>query len=396
MAIKKINYLAKKNPMIGRKRSTTSKTSKETTKWYSTPSIIISIVALSSTLVFNAVNYNDKITENRSKSIASKIETVNSSIDELLNIQEKNLTTPNNLNLSVTYNVKRRIVFEKLIRQVNEVKEHISPDAFSIIGEQYLFDGNFEEALKAYQEQIKAVHRYRQVHRNKYDFTYEIVAFRNLGYIFHIKETPFYNLDSAQHYRSLSVSECKNIKGEAGLSYKGVSYYYWALSCLNNGEQKLANTLLDSAYITFGKLSPANSTKSSMLLQVEGIKTNNETNKNSIFDNVLGGIWTGRFPDNGKTYDLKAYITFNNFQANVSIDIFDGQTLVQQLSGFSRFSDRNRLIFNLQGFRAYRFPNQIGGTLILTENSRVNSSIKLAGEISFLNEAPVTFVLRKV
>jgi hypothetical protein len=104
-----------------------------------------------------------------------------------------------------------------------------------------------------------------------------------------------------------------------------------------------------------------------MLLQVEGIKTNNETNKNSIFDNLLGGIWTGRFPDNGKFYDLKAYITFNNFQANISIDVFDGQTLVQQLSGFSRFSDRNRLIFNLQGVRAYRFPNQIGGTLILTK-----------------------------
>jgi hypothetical protein len=163
MAIKKINYVAKKNPMIGRKRTTTSKTSKETTKWYSTPSIIISIAALSSTLVFNAINYNDKIAENRSKSIASKIETVNNSIDDLLNIHEKNLTTPNNLSLSVTYNVKRRIVFEKLIRQVNEVKEHISPDAFSIIGEQYLFDGNFEEALDAYKEQLEAVRRFMKI-----------------------------------------------------------------------------------------------------------------------------------------------------------------------------------------------------------------------------------------
>src|SRR5689334_21282297 len=81
-------------------------------KWYKTPSIIISIIALVLTLLFNIINIKDKIKENKTKSIAGKIDLVNKSIDELLNIQEKFYSSPdfNNYTLSIVYNAKRKIL----------------------------------------------------------------------------------------------------------------------------------------------------------------------------------------------------------------------------------------------------------------------------------------------
>ena len=347
-------------------------------KWYKTPSTIISTIALILTFIFNIVNIKDKLAENKAKSIAGKIDLVNKSIDELINIQEKFYSSLdfNNNSLLLVYSGKRKILLDKLMLQINEVKDNITPTVFGAIAVELSSDGNIKDALFYSYEEFKALKK-EQKNKLFYDFSNEVVVYRLLARLYGVPQTQTFNMDSVIKYRTLSLSICDSILGESKLQNKAESFFYWAQEDNYYSKSKEnTKTLLDSA-IKYLKIMPANNPlKNKMMLQIEQFgQSMNSSEKNNVFSNLIYGYYKVKLIKANEQFAGIGYITLSNMQFNNSVDIYDKGIITQKIDGVTKYYDSNNLFFqcsyyisnknSAQGFLSFvgtlKLNKQIGG-----------------------------------
>src|SRR5690606_27281225 len=99
------------------------------------------------------------------------------------------------------------------------------PDIYALIANELKIDGQYVKALEFYRKEL--------LHAES--ATSKVVAYRDLGNIYGIQNTPIYSPDSSIHYRRLSVQYSDSIHGEQRLSFKGYSYQLWAADELYAG-----------------------------------------------------------------------------------------------------------------------------------------------------------------
>ena len=319
-------------------------------------SLILSIVALVTSISFTIYGIqkeNTKDEQQQKKAIELSKEEKQHRIEELTlkltELAEKNTKlsaeNPNvNVNvLSVLLNYQRLIYVNEIIELIEEYDSGFPPDIYALIGNDLKQDGQFKKALQFYRKEF--------FHAKS--ATSKVVAFRDLGQIYGIRNTPIFESDSSTYYRKLSVQYCDSIHGEQRLIYKGYSYQLWAADELYSGNPKLGLALVDSARIQYMNLPDNNSAKNynlRMLSQMIEFEERKDLFK--VFFNLTGEWTSVRKSD----VDAKLHFYQNANGWSCNLEVYESGIITYNLGGSMISISNDHITFSLQGMKKMDIP----------------------------------------
>lgn len=319
-------------------------------------SLLLSIVALITSISFTIYGIqkeNTKDEEQQKKAFELSKEEKQQRIEELTlkltELAEKNTKlaseNPNvNVNtLSVLINYQRLIYVNEIIELIEENDSGFPPDIYALIGNELKMDGQFKKALGFYHKELS----------HAKSATSKVVAYRDLGQVYGIRNTPIFEADSSSYYRILSIQYSDSIHGEQRLIYKGYSYQLWAADELYFGNSKLGLALLDSARLYYMNLPDNNNAKNynlRMLSQMIEFEERKDLFK--VFFK-LAGEWTS---SRNSDVDAKLHFYQNSNGWVCNLEVYELGIVTSNLGGIMISISNDHITFSLQGMQKMDIP----------------------------------------
>lgn len=354
-------------------------------------SLVISIIALTTSIVFTLYgNYKESV-QNESSSESKRLQKIQDFALKLTSIAEKNAKLnsmgyfTNNQNMSVLLNTQRLFYMNQIIDLIQEERDSaLASDIYSLIGSELKMDGRYEDALKYFKLELK----------NTNSSASKVVANRNLGNLYGIKDTKIFKRDSSNFYWKQSISIAEQLPGELKHHYKGYSFQLWAGNELYSNNIESGLKLIDSARNEYLKLPDNNSIKQlniNMLSQM--IENESMKEFKSVFFN-LKGEWT-TLSNNYETKYIYFYQNPGGWTCN--LQFFKNNRLAYSLSGQLVSTSKEYMIFTVQGMKKIngQFSDRIQllGTLKLFKDK--SSEHILNASFNEINSIEEEFVLYK-
>lgn len=353
-------------------------------------SLLISILAL---LISFGFSVHSIIKEKEKDEIATKSQKVKKIEDltiKLTDIAEKNFKlageNPNiNLNaLAVLFNYQKLIYINEIIELMDGVNASFPPDAYALIGNELKFDGQYKKALEYYLLEKK----------HSKTAASKVVAYRDLGQIYGIPETPVSNIDSSNYYRKLSITESDNLFGEQKHTIKGYSFQLWAADEFYKGNVQFANQLVDSSRTEYLKL-PDNNTsiQNNLRMLTQMTKIENQKDITKIFFGMAGEWRTGS--SGSKKTVINFYQNTNGWFCMLEISEFG--KVSYNLSGNLLTVTDGHMTFNVQGMKGVNgipYNLQVLGSLKLYPDKTDQNRIEV--EFNEVNGDKKKFIVSKV
>ena len=333
--------------------------------WKKNSSLIISIVALITSIGFTVHNLIKENTAEKEKSVSERIKKIENLTIKLTELSEKNLKlaseNPNTdlNNLASLINYQRSIYINEIIESMNDFNEDFPPGIYDIVGNELRNEGHYNDALKYYKQGFS-----RSKTSNE-----KVIAYRNLGNIYGIQNTPIYKPDSSHYYWKKSISESNKILGEQKFTYKGYSYHLWAGNEFYKGNNEFAKKLIDSAIIEYSKLPENNQNKHFYIGQlIQMIEFDKRKDLNKISFNLTGDWKT--LKSSSTRAEISFYKNVNGWFCN--LEIFKKGRLEYNLTGALLSVTDDYMKFNLQGMKKLEFPSPYN------DRTSVLASLKLS------------------
>ncbi|MES2780698.1 MAG: hypothetical protein V4651_12460 [Bacteroidota bacterium] len=314
-------------------------------------SLILSIVALTTSIAFSIYGIRKEKLKEKAQtekanelSKSEKIHKIQELTLNLTQLVEKNTKlaaeNPNvdvNL-LSVMHNYQRLIYINEIMELIEGFTVEFPPDIYALIGINLRNDGQFEKALEFFQRELQSAR----------STTSRVVAYRDLGQVFGIRNSPVFNADSANYYRRLSILSSDQIYGEQRFLFKGYSYQLWALDEFYLGNPLFAMRLIDSARAQYLNLSENNTAKNHNLRMLGQILSfENRKDLNKVFVNLAGEWVTSR----GAATNAKVHFYQNANGWMCSLEVYELDKMVYNLMGTMVSISDSHMTFSLQGMK---------------------------------------------
>ncbi len=317
--------------------------------WKKNSSLIISIIALVTSIGFTIHNLRKEDNANKEKTINDRTKKIESLTLELTELSEKQVKLAsenpnvdlNNLNSLVNY--RRAIYIKEIVKLMDDFNENFPPGIYDIVGNELRNEGNYKEALKLYRKGYS-----QSISPNE-----KVIAYRNLGRLYGIQNTPIFQPDSSNFYWKRSVKESEKISGEQKFINKGQSYQLWAGDEFYKGNSEFARKLIDSARFQYSLLPENNQNKHYAIGQlIQMIEFDKRKDLNKMFFG-LNGEWETVGNTNFKS-EINFFKNANGWFC--SLEIYKNRKLEYSLSGpFISLND-DHIKFNLQGMKKLEFP----------------------------------------
>jgi hypothetical protein len=356
--------------------------SEQKSKWYKSPSLILSIIALSSSLYFTTKSIIENKDTKQQQTESAIIQSIKQSITNLLIEEEKLIAAQSNqytdLNAKnsayMIFQAKSGPLIEKISISLNDKRiDKIEPSLLINYGRFLTGQGDFSKAHWAFENSLKATTNTMTM----------LLCYRYLANI--IANPSYENFDSlkSRDYRWKTVQLAKRFSGELKNDYLSRSYELWAIDeyyFFKNKQE--GNRLIDSSKLYVQKFKDLNTSK--VVIMNRLIETYNYYNEILVTNN-LAGVYSFYSSDkkNGK-----AYISTNNTGGYITLDLIKDRKLNGRISGSG----------NLISIRDLKFEVSIvsqsssnGGTLILS----TSENRKLIGYLYEFGKEPVKYYLTK-
>jgi tetratricopeptide (TPR) repeat protein len=355
------------------------------TKWYKNPSLILSIVALSSSLYFSITSIIEDRKQKMENRTYSTITSVKNSIEELVEEEEKYMKVPSTdisikNNASLTYEAKTSTLIDKISKMAdNNIINNLEPNLLLSYGRFLSYKGKFKEATKILESAIK-----------KSDDTVTLgICYRTLANIYSNPSHSGFDSLKGREYRRIDINLANTFFGEARNIYLSRSYELWSLDeyyFIKN--IFLGNKLLDSAKYVTSLFSDININKKIILNRLNEIY--NYYNGILIPTNLNGEY--SFYASDGKKGT--AYVSINNNGVFLNIDFINNDELFGRLKGSGNVVDLNRIKFDVSTeFVEYTgaMPKYSAGTLTL----ETSKGYKLVGSFFEFGKKPIKYILVK-
>lgn len=356
-------------------------------KWYKNPSLIISLIALSSSIIFSLITLVDTMSSKKEETTKGQIAIIKSSIEKMLTEEQAynqqisnqyaDQQAKNNAWMHLTTNLS--VLSEQI--QKNNINEHINqiePNLLINYGKLLYMNSNFDLALDIIHNTLA----------NTTDSLTKSFGYKWLGRIYSDRRNFKFDSIASRKYRLLDIKIGRLQEGENKYGFLSTSYEYWALDEYNNIKNiTFGNALIDSAKYYIQQISN-NQEKEFALNRLQ--ETYNFYNDVITSYNIVGEY-------NLTSEDGKKGIAFINKSFNgysLEFEHFENSKLTLKLTGDGKFSGQNSLRFEVETEEYSEdelFPDRSEGILRLTtEKNKI-----LRGELSMYNKAPVTYTIVK-
>ncbi|WP_203296535.1 hypothetical protein [Luteirhabdus pelagi] len=367
--------------------------------WFSkNASLLLSVIALIISVGFSIYGIQKEIqkeTEEEEKlqnlSKAQKASKIEELTIKLTDLAEKNTKlaseNPNvNVNiLSVLLNYQRLIYINEIIELEEQIDEDFPPDIYALIANELKVDGQFEKALRFYRKELESAKSANS----------KVVAYRDLGQIFRIRETPIFNSDSSSFYRKLSIQYSDSIYGDQRAIFKGYSYQLWAADELYFDNSKLGFQLIDSARQEYMKLPDNNNAKNYNLRMLSQMLEYEE--RKELFKVLfkLTGEWRSA---KNSGIDSKLHFFQNGSSWVCNMEIYENSIITFNLVGSMISISDNHITFSLQGMKKMNlneYNDRKGASSTLRLTKYKDRDDLLTATFNELNEETKSFIIVK-
>lgn len=360
--------------------------------WKKNASLVISILALVTTITVNVYNAQKEKRKEVTSSRSTKIEKIGQLTLKLTELAEKNFRlsseNPNvNVNgISVLLNYQRLLCINEITSLMEEVDTDFPSDIYALIGTELKNDGQFSKARDYYGKELLAANTPNE----------RVIAYRDLGSLYGVTNTPISNKDSSDHYWKKSIEESDSLDGEQRYHFKGYGYQLWAGNEFYFGNVSRARVLIDSAKMSYLKLPDFNPMKHysiAMLSQMIEMENQKEVNKTMV---GLVGEWSTRPGSNVKA---RVYFSKNLNGIFCNLVLFEGDKPSSNLSGSFVSSASNHMTFMVQGMK--RIPPPVpymdkAQVFAIAEFTALNSNdYSLKVKVNGINGEALEFLIYK-
>lgn len=314
--------------------------SDDRTPWYKMPSILISALALITSVAFTVFGLFTQSSEKKELGRAEKIKTIESAMERILEEESKYTQVANSPNVDQNSKMVGEQMFmthlNYYLEQIQEVYDtSLNAQIKGYLLLQYsvkLFNsGRYEEAIEVGVGALKV----------SKDSVNRAIICRSLANIY---SSPGKTQDSllSRGYRKRDLSIGSSMIGVQRLSFKGQSYYLWALEeYFSFGNSKGALTLLDSALSLYQLLPDHDARKGVML---GAIKNYRHMFIHQVPITNIIGEWNVYF--GGNEYGIAQISQFGTgYQINM--DVFEDKMLKLKVNGTAQVITVDNLRFNL-------------------------------------------------
>lgn len=356
-------------------------------KWFKNPSLILSIIAVISSLFFSINSVRDKKQSEIIQKESFTLNTVKESIAKLIEEEEKFMQISSNQYADIStknsayasYQSKLSYLMDKISRMINtENINLLEPNLLLNYGRFLYNSGKFQESANIFQKVIEL----------SQDSITNGICFRSLANIY---ANPSYNKSNPFKSRELRKEDIRianNLDGERKSDYLSRSFELWAIDeyyFLNN--IKDGNRLIDSAKY-YAQLFPDLNTNKIVIL-------NRLTEIYNFYNNILvpsqiSGEYKFSSSD-GKQGN--AYISTNTFGSSVNIDFIKNNKLSGRLSGNGNLINIKDIRFDvrIEVVDMFNKSNYNSGSL----NLQTQKGKKLTGYLYEFGKEPVKYYLTK-
>lgn len=357
-------------------------------KWYKNPSLILSIIALLSSLLLSLNSILEKRETAKKEEQSTTLGVIKASIAKLIDEEEKFLQISSNQNIdNVTRNNANLSFQSKSSYLIDQISSRINKENINQIEPNLLMNyGRFLYNLGHYEESAKA---FRKVIELSKDSITKGVGFRSLANIYANPSYDKYNPAKSREFRKQDINIANNFAGERKSDYLSRSYELWAIDeyyFLKNVQY--GNKLIDSAKAYTELFPELNSNKQLLLNRLNEIY--NFYNDILVPSQISGEY--SFFSSDGKSGI--AFISANSYGFKIRVDYIRNNKLYGRLSGEGNMISLNTLKYDVQieTVDIFSKPNYNGGSLTL--NTQKNK--KLVGYLYEFGLEPVKFNLTKV
>lgn len=373
------------------------KASEEKPKWYKTPSIVLSILALTSSVIFSTRSIIKDINEKKEERASSALATIKNSIGDLVEEEDKYLKFSSNAAMDMMSKSNAGMVFEaktgNIIDRITKIIidrtskkvdtnyiKHIEPNLLLSYARFLQNKGRFSEAKDILENAINS---------SKDSLTIGI-CYRTLANIYSNPSNPDCDSLISRKYRKTDIDIANTFRGDAKFSYLTRSYELWSMDeyffFKNTG---FGNKLIDSARRYANMFSDINVNKKVILNKLG--ETYSFYNSILVTSSNLNGEYSFYSSDGKKG---TAFISANAGGIFLNIDFINDNQLYCTLKGPGNIIDFSHVKFNATT-ESVDFhgapPKYSGGSL----NLETAKDYKLTGSFFEYGKKPVKFILTK-
>lgn len=356
-------------------------------KWYKNPSLILSIIALISSLFFSIKSIQESKEKEKKQSETAKISSIKEAVTDLVNEEEKFMQITSNQYSDVasknsafmSYQAKTSYLLDKISNNLNDENiDELEPNLLINYGRFLYNSAKYEESRSAFEQVVK----------KSTDSLTIGISYRSLANIF--ANPSYHSSDSiiSRTYRQKDIRIAESFNGETKSDYLSRSYELWALDeyyHLKNLDE--GNRLIDSARFYIQQFPDINMNKSVVENRLN--ETYNFYN-NILIPTKIAGEYN--FYSSDKKHG-RAYITTNSFGSSINIDFISEGKLYGRLNGNGNVISLNDLKYEVRIELVDEFnrSNYFGGTL----NLSTSKNQQLVGYLYEFGKRPVKYYLTK-
>ncbi len=357
------------------------------TKWFRNPSLLISIIALSSSIIFSLITLVDTFSSKKDETTQKEIATIKNSVEKMLSEekvynqqvsnqyidQQAKTNAWNDLNTSIS------VLSEKI--QQNNINEHIDriePNLLINYGRLLYMNANYNLSLSI-------IHKTLDITSDSLTKSF---GYKWLGRIYSDRKNFKFDSLASRKYRNLDINIGRIQEGEQKFGFLSASFEFWALDEYNNIKNiSFGNSLIDSSIYYINLISNIQE-KEFVLNRLKN--TYNYYNDVITPYNILGEY--SLVSEDGKSGIAMISQSYNGY--SLEFEQFENSKLILQLSGDGKFSSQNSLKFEVK-IEVYEenesYPDRSEGILKLVTDK--NKTLK--GQLSEYNKTPVEYILVK-
>lgn len=352
-------------------------------KWYKTPSLILSIIALFSSLLFSVISTLNQQEEKQS----SIIEGIKESISELVNEEEKLLQISSNQQTDqasknsafMSFQAKSGYLIDKISKSINTKNiDKLEPNLLVSYGRFLYNSSKYKLSKEIYEKIIQKTN----------DTSTIGICYRSLANIYANPSFSHFDSLKSRKYRKKDIELTKSYKGEMKNDYLSRSYELWAIDeyyFLKNKEE--GNRLIDSAKFYIRRFPDLNVNKMTIMNRLD--ETYNFYN-DILVPSKISGEYILYCSDGKKG---KGYISINSFGSKLSLDFLKNNKLHGRLSGNGNLINMNEVKYDVRLETVDEFNNTIYSAGTLTLKTIKNQ--KLVGYLYEFNKKPIKYYLSK-
>ncbi|MCB0191327.1 MAG: hypothetical protein KDJ65_05230 [Anaerolineae bacterium] len=310
--------------------------------WSREPSLIISVLALSISVVFSIIGLRQTFAED----IEGKQETLRQTVVELTEIQSEMAQIAQQYSgnpllyreANVNLNTRRAVLLDTAETLVEELGDSVDPSTLLSLAWQFQIDGRLEET--------------REFANKAFDLSKSVLlqsaALKGIGSSYMTTGSPIHDLEQGRDALRRSTELFESRDNDLDRFNLADNLLYWANLERMNGEEQMADDLLEQATNAAKGINILHPGRQTILMQIQ------QAQNNQISQDFLDprGEWQLTFA-NDSSKKGRVLIRFEQQSQGyfINMQVFSNGKLLENRTGSAAFLGSGKIIFQWQGIR---------------------------------------------